>query len=556
MMDVRINESKKQKRTDPRINSSLPTKHIDWLDYHHHKPPQTSGCATMNLHKIGLLYLSFSFFCVEGLSAQPSRNANNPNHDGHPASRILKRHLEDSPFNFDQQPQPKSLAAQQACGTVVVGGGIAGLATAIALRTIAGVQDVRIWEQSPQRDFTNSRSGAAAQLGPNGLRAFKLLSNEQTVQQLRDLGTEVEGNAIMMMGKDNTPEVLAIPDTTMQETGYPQVLVRWGILRSVLTNLLPSDIVSNNMGGDISGYTCATSTEGNSSILVQPVDPSGQVITDSNANSSIPLLVGADGAHSIFRSLVKHSRQQQECALNQANSNDILMSEKDLHTAKRADMKYGGRVNIKAVVEHTLPAEFHQGHTYSYFAPGGGVACFAGPTGKGFTYWAISIADTMDAVTGETKSFLDKSDTKDPKVIQQRVLEQLNSLQAKEIDFVLELIRKTDPAYLLVQPSEEAQGLENSLHSSDHRLVLVGDAAHAMSPAYGQAANFALEDAVTLAVCIRDHDSLDEAIEHYSQLRVQRCLEMQRKSAERSAKSMKGEAAEDVSKWIFEWDIQ
>jgi 2-polyprenyl-6-methoxyphenol hydroxylase-like FAD-dependent oxidoreductase len=53
---------------------------------------------------------------------------------------------------------------------------------------------------------------------------------------------------------------------------------------------------------------------------------------------------------------------------------------------------------------------------------------------------------------------------------------------------------------------------------------------HAMSPAYGQAAN-ALEDAATLAVCIRDHDGLDKAMEHFSQLRIQRCLEMQRKSA-------------------------
>jgi hypothetical protein len=79
-----------------------------------------------------------------------------------------------------------------------------------------------------------------------------------------------------------------------------------------------------------------------------------------------------------------------------------------LHMAKRADVIYRGRVNIKATVEHTLPAEFHQGHTYSYFSPSGGVACFASAAGKGFTYWATSIADTADAVTGETKSFLDK----------------------------------------------------------------------------------------------------------------------------------------------------
>merc|ERR1712087_1033400 len=40
-----------------------------------------------------------------------------------------------------------------------------------------------------------------------------------------------------------------------------------------------------------------------------------------------------------------------------------------------------------------------------------------------------------------------------------------------------------------------------------------------------------------------------------SKRRVSRCLEMQQRSAERAAKAMKGEQTEDVSKWIFEWDV-
>ena len=37
--------------------------------------------------------------------------------------------------------------------------------------------------------------------------------------------------------------------------------------------------------------------------------------------------------------------------------------------------------------------------------------------------------------------------------------------------------------------------------------------------------------------------------------RVARCREMAARSAERAAKAMRGEMTEDVSKWIFEWDI-
>jgi hypothetical protein len=37
--------------------------------------------------------------------------------------------------------------------------------------------------------------------------------------------------------------------------------------------------------------------------------------------------------------------------------------------------------------------------------------------------------------------------------------------------------------------------------------------------------------------------------------RVTRCREMAARSAERAAKAMRREMTEDVSKWIYEWDI-
>ena len=92
---------------------------------------------------------------------------------------------------------------------------------------------------------------------------------------------------------------------------------------------------------------------------------------------------------------------------------------------------------------------------------------------------------------------------------------------------------------------------------------------HAMNPADGQSASFAFEDAVTLALLFKqektridnseenDDDSfdLDSALRTYSQQRIDRCIEMQRRSEERAAKAMKGDnQAEDVSKWIYDWE--
>jgi energy-coupling factor transporter ATP-binding protein EcfA2 len=101
----------------------------------------------------------------------------------------------------------------------------------------------------------------------------------------------------------------------------------------------------------------------------------------------------------------------------------------------------------------------------------------------------------------------------------------------------------------------------------------VGDAAHAMSLSYGQATNFALEDAAVLRACLstaltgvqdnksRQHTEkdmitrVDQALTDYSEQRVTRCLEMQRRSDERARKAMNGEPAEDATKWIFQWDV-
>ncbi|MFJ5263286.1 FAD-dependent oxidoreductase [Streptomyces sp. NPDC088387] len=54
------------------------------------------------------------------------------------------------------------------------------------------------------------------------------------------------------------------------------------------------------------------------------------------------------------------------------------------------------------------------------------------------------------------------------------------------------------------------------------RALLLGDAAHAASPATGQGASMALEDAVVLAKCLRDLPDVDAAVAHYEALRRDR----------------------------------
>lgn len=54
------------------------------------------------------------------------------------------------------------------------------------------------------------------------------------------------------------------------------------------------------------------------------------------------------------------------------------------------------------------------------------------------------------------------------------------------------------------------------------RMIIIGDAAHATSPAAGQGASMALEDAITLAKCLRDKNSIADSFRAYESLRRER----------------------------------
>ncbi|WP_414638650.1 FAD-dependent monooxygenase, partial [Actinophytocola sp.] len=56
------------------------------------------------------------------------------------------------------------------------------------------------------------------------------------------------------------------------------------------------------------------------------------------------------------------------------------------------------------------------------------------------------------------------------------------------------------------------------------RMIIIGDAAHATSPASGQGASMALEDAVTLAKCLRDLPAAYTAYENLRRKRVERVV--------------------------------
>jgi 2-polyprenyl-6-methoxyphenol hydroxylase-like FAD-dependent oxidoreductase len=58
------------------------------------------------------------------------------------------------------------------------------------------------------------------------------------------------------------------------------------------------------------------------------------------------------------------------------------------------------------------------------------------------------------------------------------------------------------------------------------RVAILGDAAHPISPNFGQGACLAIEDAVVLASCLQTHANLPRALRRYEHSRYPRCLEI------------------------------
>lgn len=94
----------------------------------------------------------------------------------------------------------------------------------------------------------------------------------------------------------------------------------------------------------------------------------------------------------------------------------------------------------------------------------------------------------------------------------------LHELYGSDIAPVPDIVQRTTgeigvyPIYDMPPQAKWSKGL----------AVLIGDAIHAISPNAGQGAALALEDAIALAQCIRDIDSIETAFAKFQQLRQSR----------------------------------
>jgi salicylate hydroxylase len=161
---------------------------------------------------------------------------------------------------------------------IVVGGGIGGLACALALARVG--RPVRVLEQAPEfREV-----GAGIQLGPNTFKMFDRLGLTETV----DAVAVYPGNLVMMDGITGE-EVTRVPLGGMRERfGYPYAVIHRGdLLAAILSACLQSNLITLETSRKVAGYM----DRGNKVV----------VATEDGAEYEGAAAVGCDGLWSLIR---------------------------------------------------------------------------------------------------------------------------------------------------------------------------------------------------------------------------------------------------------------
>ncbi|CAM3324950.1 FAD-dependent monooxygenase [Kibdelosporangium persicum] len=325
---------------------------------------------------------------------------------------------------------------------VIAGGGISGLAAAIALTRVGW--DVEVFEQAPEL----GEVGAGLTLWPNASRA---LDHIGLGDRIRDVGLLAGNGGIMTSRGDR----LIHADTSELDRRYgPAVALHRADLLAALAKAVPDGVLRT--GTLITGAR---------------LDGEGVVVSHSHGESRADLLVGADGHRSVIR------------ARFWPGTDPIYFGA----TAWRTVIDRPGQ-RLEVVGEF-----FGQGEEFGLIQlPKDQVYAFAGtlaPPGR-------------RSPDGE--------------------LAELRRRFGHWAAPIPQLLSEASPDKILRHDLSYVPKLKTYVHGP---VVLIGDAAHAMTPNMGQGACQALEDAVTLGVVVQRGN-----LARYDSLRLRRTQSVSRMS--------------------------
>ncbi|MFD7862474.1 FAD-dependent oxidoreductase [Streptomyces sp. NPDC059783] len=346
--------------------------------------------------------------------------------------------------------------AEDSSAVAVVGGGIAGLTLALALRR-EGV-DCTVFERSPEP----AASGAGLQLAPNATRLLRRLGVADALHAVAVLP-----RALRLRGWDDDRPLAttALGAACLRTFGAPYYTVHRGQLHHVLREAVGA-------GRLRTGQRLTAWTE----------DEDGVCLTfASGARHRAGVMIGADGVHSVVRARM-------------AGDTPVFS---------------GSSVYRGLVPAERLPWAAGEPEIRVWPGPGRHLVCYPVSAGREISFTATVPA----AVSGEESWTADG----DPA--------ELAAAYRGWNPAAVRLLAAAGPVRRWLLHDREI--LTDWVTP---RVALLGDAAHPMLPFLAQGANQAVEDAVTLAVCLArtGGDDAPAALRRYRDLRLPRTALIQR----------------------------
>ena len=326
---------------------------------------------------------------------------------------------------------------------IIVGGGIAGPATALALHSV-GIGAVVLERRSDR----NADEGSYFTIAPNGLDALKLLG---LLDLARDVGFPSTKNRMFgATGRLLGELSLGVP----LADGSVGLTLKRSVLAARLLDEAERRGVEVRRGAEVTGIES---------------DDSGAVVTlTSGERIRADIVVGADGVRSRVRRVIDPDAP---------------------------NGRYVGLTNFGGITTDTPIARSLEREAW-HFVFGARAFFGAHPTPAGDVVWFVNVPEPE--ISRERRAATSLPEWR------HHLLDRV----AGDVGPAAELIA----AGTLELAGDNTFDLPHVRHWTSGRLIVVGDAAHAPSPSSGQGASMALEDAVVLALALRDHATSAAAI--------------------------------------------
>ncbi|GAQ81821.1 zeaxanthin epoxidase [Klebsormidium nitens] len=395
----------------------------------------------------------------------------------------------------DQKAPPPSEV-----GIAIAGGGLGGLALAVGL--LERGFDVHVFEAAQE---LRTGSGTIIGLAANANTALDGLK-PGLHQAIRDVGSVSKEMVFYRLRNGEVVETKEAKD--MGATGV--MVVRWQSVQNILATLVPPERV--HCGLRLSAY--------------ESVEEGVNAVFD---------VVGASAEHHYT-----HRNEQAACGQRTVRAK-LLVGADGIRSAVRRILagdapRYVRHLNWNAVVPREFVPGLSKDTLHRTEDDVTGLITFKADAGHGYSFWQVRVRDTdcrLADSLGPTWGGLGKPGAK------QRALEHLEEL-GEAYDAVRSAIESTPEADIF-ERRLMANGPIDTWLDADDRLVLLGDAAHAMHPGPGEGARQAFEDAHQLCLALVDEGAaaldraaVGRALKRYELLRKHRCETVQAMALEGS----------------------